>query len=137
MSWGWAWACRDIQALTYLVLVSLTIACLGLLAIASYLAERRVKEIGIRKVLGAEARQLLWLLSKKLLILLTLAVTLGLPLGYLLGQAILSNYAVKVGFALDLLPLGALVMAGLGLPIVVSQMWRAARTNPVNSLRSE
>ncbi len=97
----------------------------------------RTREVGVRKVLGAEARQLLWLLSKKLLLLLALAVALGLPLGYLLGQAILAGYAVKVGFALDLLPLSVLVMAGLGLPIVLSQAWRAARANPVDSLRSE
>jgi putative ABC transport system permease protein len=127
----------DLQMIYYIVVVSLTIAFLGLLAIASYLAESKIKEIGIRKVLGAEARQLLWLLSKKLLLLLALAVALGLPLGYLLGQAILAGYAVKVGFALDLLPLSVLIMAALGLPIVLSQAWRAARANPVDSLRSE
>lgn len=117
--------------------MALTIACLGLLGMVIYTTQTRTKEIGIRKVMGATVTQVVGLLSGSFVKLLLLAGAIALPAGYWLSQSFLQQYAyhIEVGAATLGLCLGALLTIG-GLAIG-SQTYRAARMNPVESLRIE
>jgi len=117
--------------------LALFICIIGLYGLVSLITLQRTKEIGIRKVLGASVIQLLALLSKDLLLLITLAAAIALPLAGLAGSRWLATYAyhtnLSVGifcWSLTILLVSALTAAGI-------HIFRAARTNPVNSLRSE
>jgi putative ABC transport system permease protein len=127
----------DLLFVAYLAAIALSIACLGLLAISSYIAETKVKEVGIRKVFGAEVRQIIWLLSKGLAKLLAIATIIALPIGYVIGEKIVQEYAVQVSFTFDILPLSVILVAFIGFAIILSQTYRTAQQNPATSLRSE
>ena len=113
------------------------IACLGLFALASFMAEQRTKEIGIRKVMGANVRSIVFLLSKEFTKLILISVLIAIPLSiwgiYKWFSAY--SYNVKIGFEVYLI---AGIVALLIAWITVSyQAIRAAVSNPVNSLRNE
>ncbi len=127
----------DLLFISYLASIALSIACLGLLAISSYIAEVKVKEIGIRKVFGAEVNQIIWLISKGLAKLLAVATLIALPIGYVLGRKVIEDYVIQVTFIFDILPLSVLLVSISGLIIILSQTYKAALMNPVKSLRSE
>lgn len=118
-----------------LLVVLLTV--IGLMGLAAYTAEQRKKEIGIRKVLGASDTSVLALLSKTYLVLWAVASVLALPLGGILLQRWLNNFA----FHIDLSALHFLWPPVLVLIIALLTVWvqsqRALRMNPVNSLRNE
>ncbi|MBO0930849.1 ABC transporter permease [Fibrella aquatilis] len=130
-------AADDIQFLGLLVVLAFLISCLGLLGIVTYTTQTRTKEIGVRKVLGAEVGQLVWLLARGFAGLLLIASVIALPLGYLAGTAILSNFAyhTTVGIGTMLACVGTLL--ALGALSIGFQTYRAAQMDPVKSLRSE
>lgn len=118
-------------------LMALLIACLGLLGLTRYAVQRRTKEIGIRKVLGASVHQVVVLLSRDAVKLLLLASLVALPLAYGAVQQWLNQYAFRIEvvgwwWLLPVAVVVALVMLTVGL-----QTRRAARANPVDSLRYE
>jgi putative ABC transport system permease protein len=113
------------------------IACLGLLGLAYFDAVLRRQEVGVRKVLGASVFQVLMLLSKEVLIMLAIAAAVALPFGYWIGHAWLSNYSFHLDLELMLLILPLLILLPIAFITVCSQAWRAAVTNPVDSLRNE
>ncbi len=118
-------------------LMALLLACLGLLGLTRYAVGRRTKEIGIRKVLGASVPQVVLLLSRDAVRRLLLASVIALPLAYGAVQQWLNQYAFRIDVLgwWWLLPVGgvfALVVLTVGL-----QTGRAARANPVDSLRYE
>ncbi|CAA9233257.1 MAG: Acidobacterial duplicated orphan permease (function unknown) [uncultured Cytophagales bacterium] len=113
------------------------IACLGLLGLSAHAAVQRTKEVGIRKVLGASLPQLVALLSREFALLVGVAFLVAAPLGWYLMHKWLENFAYRV----TVRP-GTLLLAGLGalavaLLTVSFQAVKAARANPVHSLRSE
>jgi putative ABC transport system permease protein len=117
--------------------LALLIACLGLYALAGLLAANRTKEMGIRKVFGASAGQLLLLLNQAIVKLALLAFALALPLAWLALQSWLENFAYRM-------PLSGWGFAAVGLCLLASALlavahhaWRAATANPVRSLRHE
>ncbi len=117
--------------------LAIVIACLGLLGLASFMAERRTKEIGIRKVLGSTVPEILRLLSRPFLSWLVLANVFAWPAGFLLARGWLDgfSYRISLGFGTFLLSSGA--AAALTLTTVCVQCFRTARANPVESLRDE
>ncbi|MEP0547451.1 MAG: ABC transporter permease [Rhodothermales bacterium] len=118
-------------------LFGVVIACLGLFGLAAYAAERRTKEIGVRKVLGAGVADLVALLSKDFLLLVGIAAAVAAPLAWLAMDRWLDAFAyrVEVGPVLFLgVGAGALVVALL---TVSGQALRAARKNPTDALRYE
>ena len=126
-----------INLLSLLIGMSLSIACLGLLGIVTYNTQMRVKEVGIRKVMGATVAQIVTLLSWDFVKLLLIAGLIAYPLGYLAGTALLSYiaYRVSIGFETLGLCLGLLLFVGsltIGL-----RTYRAAQANPRDSLRTE
>jgi len=117
--------------------LGLFIACLGLLALASYAAERRTKEIGIRKVLGASVGSIVQLLSKEFMILVTVAHLIAWPVAYYAMSRWLEEFAYRIGIGLETFLLAAALTLLVTLITVSTQAVKAALTDPVETLRYE
>jgi putative ABC transport system permease protein len=113
------------------------IACLGLLALASYAAERRTREIGIRKVLGASVGSIVQLLSTEFLILVAIANLIAWPVAYFVMSRWLEEFAYRITIGPGTFLLAALLALIITLITVSSQAIKAALTNPVDTLRYE
>lgn len=110
-------------------------ACLGLLGMASYTAETRTKEVGIRKVLGADVRSIIALLSRDYVRLLLIAVTLGTPLAYVLSRSLLQGFAHRIALSGWIFAAGILPIVLLALLTIGSQTLKASCTDPADTLR--
>ncbi len=121
----------------FLTFLAVSIACLGLLGMAVFTAESRIKEVGIRKVLGANVMQLIVLLSKGFLQLLLVAMFIAVPAAYFLNNLWMQNFANRIALGPGIFLSGVVIMLVLGLVIIVSQTFRAAMINPVESLKDE
>jgi len=123
----------------YFSVLAIFIGCLGLFGLASFAAEQRTKEIGIRKILGASDSLIIVLLSKEFTRLVLVASVIALPLAYLVMRFWLKGYAYRININSHVVlflcaALAALVIAWM---TVSFQAVKAARSNPVNSLRYE
>lgn len=117
--------------------ISVIIGCLGLFGLSAYTAERRKKEIGVRKVLGASVANIVTLLSKEFLRLIIIAILIGTPIAWFGMNQWLNDFAYHVDLAWWMfLAAGALAVT-IALLTVSFQSIKAALTNPVKSLRSE
>ncbi len=117
--------------------LSILISCLGLLGLSAFSAGQRVKEIGIRKVLGANLVNILLLLFREYIFLIVIANLIAWPLGWYLSTEWLSTFPYRTGLTLGVFLLtfiGALIIALL---TVSFQSMKAAVANPVKSLRDE
>jgi putative ABC transport system permease protein len=117
--------------------LSVIIACLGLFGIATYTAERRTKEIGIRKVLGASVSGIVGLLSKDLLKLVIFSNIIAWPVAYIAMNKWLENFAYRFEPGLTLFITASLITIVIAVLTVSYQAIRAALTNPVEALRYE
>lgn len=118
-------------------LITLFISCLGLFGLAAYSAERRTKEIGIRKVLGADIRQLAALLSKEFILLVLIAIIIAVPIVWIGMSKLLDYFAYRISLDWWVF-LITCALAALAAIITVSfQAIKAAIANPVKSLRTE
>jgi len=117
--------------------LAIIIACLGLLGLASYSAETRIKEIGVRKVLGASVTNIVGLLSKDFIKLVVLANLIAWPLAGYVITAWLRDYAYHINLSLWVFALAGFISLGIALASVSSQTFKAAVANPVKSLRTE
>lgn len=113
------------------------ISCLGLFGLAAYTAERRTKEIGIRKVLGASSRGLAGLLSKDFLQLVVISCLIAFPLAWWMMNNWLDNYAYRIKINWMIFLVAGLLAIAIALITVSFQAIKAALANPVESLRSE
>ncbi|MGC4035861.1 MAG: ABC transporter permease [Chitinophagaceae bacterium] len=118
-------------------LIAISIACLGLFGLASYTAIKRTKEIGVRKVLGSSATNIVLLLSKDLLKPVLLGTLIAVPLGYWAMQKWLQGFAYRTDIQWWLFALAAIVGVIIALVTVSVQAIKAAMANPVKSLRTE
>lgn len=121
----------------YFAIISIFIACLGLLGLSTFLAEQKTKEIGIRKVLGASIGNLIGILSKDFLMLVGIGLIIGVPISWYLLNSWLTNFAYTIElkwwmFALPVLL--AILIAGITIGI---QAVRAALNNPIDALITE
>jgi len=117
--------------------LSLAVACLGLLGLAIYTAERRTKEIGIRKVLGASVQNVVSMLSKDFLRLVIIASVIAFPIAYYAMNKWLQDFAYPTAINWWVFGIAATLTIIIALVTVSFQSIKAALTNPVNSLRSE
>jgi putative ABC transport system permease protein len=117
--------------------LAIFISCLGLFALVSFSASLKTKEIGIRKVLGASVSQLMALLSKEYLVLLLIASLLAVPLVIWGGQQWLENYAFRIEMGVEFVVVPAFVLLVVSVLTVSHSTWKAARANPVESLKTE
>lgn len=127
----------DLSLFGLLVAMALTIACLGLLGMVTYSTETRTKEVGIRKVMGATAAQVVVLLSRDFVRLLLLAGVIALPLGYAAGRLFLAEFAHRISIGAGTLGLCFGTMLLLGGLTIGWRTYRAAQTDPAKSLRTE
>jgi putative ABC transport system permease protein len=118
-------------------LISLIISNLGLLGLASYSAEQRAREIGVRKVHGASIMQILLLLSKDYSRLIFIAFIIAMPFGYYVTNGWLNNFEFRTNLGVPLFLLAGLTTFVIGVITVASKSYQAASTNPVNSLKEE
>jgi putative ABC transport system permease protein len=126
-----------VSILGLVALLAVTIACLGMLGMATYTTERRRKEVGIRKVLGAGDWRNVALLSREFLMVLGLSIAIAAPLSYILNEMWLRRFPNRVEFGWGPVGLGVAILLVLGLVTIGSQTVRASRRNPVESLKVE
>lgn len=117
--------------------LSVLISCLGLLGLVIYTTERRTKEIGVRKVLGATLSQLNILLCKEFLVLVIIAFVIATPLAYLGLSSWLEDFAFKTNLSWWIFALSGLGMVLIAIAIMSARTVSTAMKNPVNSLRTE
>jgi len=117
--------------------LAMLITGLGLFGLASFMAEQRTKEIGIRKVLGASVTSLVGLMSKDFTWLVLISFALSTPLAWYLLDQYLEQYEIRTQLHWWIFPLAGVIAVLFALLIVSNQARKAAQANPVNSLRSE
>lgn len=117
--------------------LAVLISCLGLFGLAAFSAERRSKEIGIRKVLGASVASVLRLLSKDFVQLVLLAIVLALPLSWYLMKEWLNGFAYRIELQWWFFALAAVAALSVALLTLSTQAVKAALANPIESLRDE
>lgn len=117
--------------------LAVLIACLGLFALATFMAEQKTKEIGVRKVLGATNQQILMLLSKDFIKLVLIGIIFAVPIAWYFMDQWLQNYHYQVGMNIWSFTLAGLLAIAIAFLTVSSQSWRASRMDPARSLRDE
>ncbi|MEI9908405.1 MAG: FtsX-like permease family protein [Bacteroidota bacterium] len=122
---------------TLFTLLTIVISCLGLFGLSSYMAENRIKEIGVRKVLGASVSNITILLSKDFLKLVLLSFVIAMPFAYWAMHAWLQNFPYRVSIQWWVFALAGLSAVFIALFTVSFQAIKAAIVNPVKSLRTE
>lgn len=118
-------------------ILTIFISCLGLFGLAAYTAERRTKEIGIRKVLGATVANMVGLLSKDFLKLVSIAVIVASPIAWYIMSNWLQDYAYRINIQWWIFVMAAVLALLIAFITVSIQAIKAAVANPVNSLRTE
>ena len=118
-------------------LVAIVIACLGLLGLATFLAEQKTKEIGIRKILGASVPSLLFMMLKEFIKWILIANLIALPISYYFMNKWLQDYAYRIDISWWIFILTACFSIIIAITTVSYQAVKAALSNPVNSLRYE
>jgi putative ABC transport system permease protein len=122
---------------TIFTILAILIACLGLFGLASYMVEQRTKEIGIRKVFGANENTILGLISKDFLILVTIGIVIALPVAYSLMHNWLKNYVYRTNIAPTLLILASLLTILITFATISYKAYQASVMNPARSLKNE
>jgi putative ABC transport system permease protein len=118
-------------------LLAVFIGCLGLFGMASYTAEQRTQEIGIRKILGASAGVIVRMLSREYIVLVTIGNLIAWPVAYFMMKSWLDHFAYRTSLALWIFIVAALLSMSVALLTVSYQSLRAAFSDPVDSLRYE
>jgi putative ABC transport system permease protein len=118
-------------------IMAVFIACLGLFGLAAFMAEKRTKEIGIRKVLGASVSSIIQLLFKEFLILAVISTALACPIAYFAMSRWLEEFAYRTGIGIEVYALAGGITLSIALATVSYQAIRAACANPVQALKYE
>jgi putative ABC transport system permease protein len=126
-----------VSILSVISFLAITISCLGLLGMATYATETRIKEISIRKVLGSSNASLIYLLSKGFVSMLLIAIVLAVPAAYFINNLWLEQLAYHVSVGVVTIVLGVVILIIFGIVTIGSQAWRATFVNPVENLKSE
>ena len=125
------------EIMSYFTLLAIFIACLGLFGLASFTTQQRTKEIGIRKVLGSSASQIILLISKEFTKLVLLALIIAIPLAYFGMQQWLNNFAYRTEIGVTVFLFASGLTLFLALFTISFQTIRAALTKPADALRYE
>lgn len=121
----------------YFSIITIVIATLGLFALAAHEARTRIREIGIRKVLGASVRQILILVGRSFMMLIVMSLLIAGPAAWYAGNRWLSTFSYKVDLGFWMFAVPAAFVLVVGLLTVIGQSVRAARTNPAQTLKHE
>jgi putative ABC transport system permease protein len=118
-------------------MIAIFLSCLGLYGLASFMAVQRIKEVGIRKVLGASGSHIVYLFSREFIILIAIAFLIATPLTWYFMNQWLQNYPFRIELSARLFLTGGLASVIIAITTVSFQAIKAAMSNPVTSLRSE
>ncbi len=121
----------------YFTLIAILIACLGLFGLSAFAAEQRIKEIGIRKVLGASVAGIVALLSRDFIRIVFIAICVALPLGWYILNKWLNGFEYRIHINWWMITLTCLLAIFIALFTVSFQAVKAAVSNQVKNLRSE
>jgi putative ABC transport system permease protein len=122
---------------TIFTLLAILIACLGLFGLASYMVEQRTKEIGIRKVFGANENTILGLISKDFLLLVSIGIFIAVPVSYYFMHHWLQNYVYRTTIGAPLILMAALLTIVITFATISYKAYQAATMNPARSLKTE
>ena len=118
-------------------ILAISIACLGIFGLASFTAEQRTKEIGIRKVMGASVSTIISLINKEFIKLVILSNIISWPIAWYFMRNWLNNYTYRIDLTIWPFIISGLIAISIALLSVSYQAYKASRTNPVNALRYE
>jgi len=121
----------------YFATMAILISCLGLFGLAAFTAERRIKEIGIRKAMGSSSTNIVLLLSGDFTRMVLISIGLGLPMSYWLLKQWLQRFAFHIDLGIGYFILAGILALVIAWLTVASQAIRAANVNPVNCLRDQ
>lgn len=125
------------KILNYFTFLGLIIACMGLFGLAAFMMEQRTKEIGIRKVLGADIFQIVTMLNKDFLKLIGISFMIALPMGWYLSNTWLESFAYKISIGPIIFIATAAIAFGIAIITVSYKSIKTATANPVDSLKGE
>ena len=125
------------STITTFTLIAMFISCLGLYGLSTFMAERRFKEIGVRKVMGASIQQILTLMSKEFIKLILIAFVIAVPIAWYAMDKWLQGFAYKTSVNSMVFIYAGLVALTIALLTVSFESMKAAVANPIKSLRSE
>ncbi len=125
------------QLFTVMTGIAIFVACLGLLGLASFTAEQRTKEIGIRKVMGATVSSVSTLLSKEFMMLVGISFVMATGLAWYAMNSWLSTFAYRIELGIGVFLIGGIIAASIAWLTVSFHFIKAARSNPSDSLRYE
>jgi len=128
---------RTAKIVGYFAIFAILISSLGIFALASYTAQNRIKEIGVRKVNGAQITQIISLLNMNFVKWVVVAFFIAAPAAWFATSKWLENFAYKTALSWWIFALAGLLALGIALLTVSFQSWKAATKNPVESLRYE
>jgi putative ABC transport system permease protein len=117
--------------------LAISVACLGLFGLATYTAERRGKELSIRKVLGASVPQIIVLLTRNFITLVLVAFAVSAPLAWFLAESWLTGFANRISLGIDMVLLSGVTALVIAVATVSFQSIKASVENPVKAMRSE
>jgi ABC-type antimicrobial peptide transport system permease subunit len=117
--------------------IAIFLGCLGLYGLASFMAVQRIKEVGVRKVLGASVGNIVYLFSKEFILLIGIAFLIASPIAWYFMNKWLQDYAFRIDISWWIFVVGGLISIVVALATVSYRAIRAAVVNPVDSLRSE
>jgi putative ABC transport system permease protein len=128
---------RMMQMFEYFSILAIVIACLGLFGLSSYTTEQRTKEIGVRKTLGASIPGIVFMLSKQFTKWVLLSNIIAWPVAFYFMNKWLQSFAYRIDIGIGIFIFSAVISFFIACMTIVYQSVRAARTNPVNSLKYE
>jgi putative ABC transport system permease protein len=125
------------RIVTLFSFLAIFVSCLGLFGLSAFITERRTKEIGVRKVLGARLPQIVWLLSGQFVKWVVVANLIAWPVGYWVMNRWLQGFAFRTGLSAPVFLASGLAVLTVAAVTVCSQAIKAARSNPAQSLKYE
>lgn len=117
--------------------VAIVISCLGLFGLCAFVVIQRTKEIGIRRVLGASVESIVFLISKKFILLITMSFVIAAPIGYYLADDWLLKFSFRISPGVTIFALTWILTIIAALLTIGLRTVKAAKTNPAEALRYE
>jgi putative ABC transport system permease protein len=117
--------------------IAIFIGCIGLFGLVTYLTNQKVKEVGIRKVLGASVSSLVWIFSWEFVKLVLIGFVIAVPVAWFAMNTFLETFAYRISIEWYIMFMAFALTVTVALLTVMIKSYRAASVNPVNSLRSE
>jgi len=125
------------KLISLFTIIAILIACMGLLGLVSFNTSRRIKEIGIRRVNGAEISEILIMLNRDFVKWISISFIIALPIAFFAMHEWLQTFAIKTEVSWIIFTMAGLLAFGIAILTITLQSWRAATINPVKALRYE